>query len=134
MRATARGLLEVDPRNESVWIFLTRAYSELEMVEEANATWTEFNAPGFTVEAISLTGQEGGGAIIEGMVKNMEDGGVDPGTVIRLRFHLGGTDGTEVGSLEVTVQAPAPGQTSSFFGQFTEAVEVTGYSYEVINP
>ena len=125
----ARDLLELDPLNGLVWIFMTRAYSELEQVEEANAVFAEYQALGYETEGIMLDALPSGGARVTGNLKNNT---AEPGGTVTLRFHFGGPNGTEIGSIDIRVQIPAVEETVQFSGQFDASEPVTGYSYEVV--
>jgi tetratricopeptide (TPR) repeat protein len=127
----ARDLLEVDPRNALGWIFLTRALSETDQTEEANAVFTEYQEIGWEVSDLSLTPDPDGGARLSGAVKNTA---VEPGTAITLRFHFGGESGQEVGTLDIQLQAPDLEMSEFFQGEFVSNELVTGYTYEVIAP
>ncbi|MGW8265837.1 MAG: tetratricopeptide repeat protein [Longimicrobiales bacterium] len=127
----ARDLIEVDPRNALGWIFLTRALSELERTEEANEVFNEYQSIGYEIEDLSMRPNPDGGATFSGSVKNT---GLEPGTPITLRFHFGGTLGTEIGTVDVQVQAPEVEQYQVFQGEFVSPEEVTGYKYEAISP
>jgi len=124
-----RSLLELDPLNGMVWIFMTRAYSEMEMVEEANAVFAEYQALGYEVENIMLEGRQGGGATISGDFKNNTS---EPGGTVTLRFHFGGEAGQEIGTIDIRVQIPAVEEVIQFNGDFRTSEFVTGYTYEVV--
>lgn len=125
----ARSLLELDPLNGLVWIFMTRAYSELEQVEEANAVFAEYQALGYETEGIMLDALPNGGARVSGNLKNNT---AEAGGTVTLRFHFGGTNGTEIGTIDIRVQVPAVEETVEFSGEFTHPEAVSGYSYEVV--
>jgi len=127
----ARDLLSVDPRNALGWIFLTRALSELDRTEEANEAFTEYQSFGYEIEELSVRPDPEGGAIISGALKNT---GLEPGTTVSLRFHIGGSQGTEIGTLDIQVQAPAVDQSQAFQGEFVSSEAVSGYTYEVSSP
>jgi tetratricopeptide (TPR) repeat protein len=125
----SQDLLEVDPLNGLGWIFLTRAYSELGQTEEANTVFQEYQSIGYEVEEIRLDGNPDGGARITGQLKNTTG---EPGTPVTLRFHFGGENGQEVGTLDITTQLPAVEQYQVFTGEFNSPELVTGYRYEVV--
>ncbi len=127
----AREVLKVDPRNSLVWIFLTRALSETEQTEEANAVFQEFEAIGYEVQNLRLEPGANGGAVIYGEVKNTS---LEPGTTVTLRFHFGGPEGQEIGTVDVRVQAPEAEGVRAFQGELQSSQPVTGYTYEVIAP
>ncbi len=127
----ARDLLEVDPRNALGWIFLTRALSETEQTEEANAVFTEYQEIGYEVGDLSIAPDPSGGTRITGSLKN---NALEEGTPVTLRFHFGGPNAQEIGTLDVTVQAPAVEMSEMFQGEFNSSEAVSGYRYEVINP
>ena len=125
----ARELLTVDPLNGLVWIYMTRAYSELDQDEEANAVFAEYQAIGYEIEDILLDGTEDGGARVTGNFKNNT---AEPGGTVTLRFHFGGPEGQEVGTLDIRVQIPAVEEAVEFVGTFTSPEMVSGYTYEVV--
>ncbi len=127
----ARELIEVDPRNALGWIFLTRALSETEQTEEANTVFNEYQTLGYEIEDLSLRPGADGGATITGSLKNTT---IEAGTTISLRFHFGGENGTEIGTVDIQVQAPATEQFQIFQGEFVSSQRVSGYTYEVISP
>jgi hypothetical protein len=125
----ARDLLTLDPLNGLVWIFMTRAYSELEQVEEANAVFAEYQALGVETEDIRLDPLPAGGARVTGALKNNT---AEAGSTVVLRFHFGGQNGTEIGTVDIRIQVPAVEESVEFSGEFNSAEAVTGYSYEVV--
>jgi tetratricopeptide (TPR) repeat protein len=127
--AAARDLLEVDPLNGLGWIFLTRAYSEMDRVEEANAVFLEYQALGYELEDIRLDSEPDGGARIIGQLKNTS---AQPGATVTLRFHFGGEAGQEVGSLDIPVEVPEVDGLQFFQARFSSPEMVTGYRYEVV--
>lgn len=126
---SARDLLTIDPLNGIVWIYMTRAHSELGQDEEANATFAEYQAIGYEIESIRLDANSDGGAEIVGNLKN---NAADPGTTVTLRFHFGGRNGQEIGTIEIRSQLPAVEELVEFRGTFTSSEVVTGYTYEVV--
>ena len=68
---------------------------------------------------------------ITGSLKNTA---LEPGTTVSLRFHFGGVDATEIGTLDIQVQAGEVEQFQFFQGEFVSSEAVTGYTYEVIAP
>jgi tetratricopeptide (TPR) repeat protein len=125
----ARELLELDPLNGLGWIFLTRAYSEMDRTDEANRVFLQYQDIGYEVENLRLDSEPEGGARIIGQLKN---NGAQPGTPITLRFHFGGEDGQEVGTLDVRVEMPEVEGLQFFQGTFSSPHFVSGYSYEVV--
>ena len=113
-----------------MWVFLTRAYSELERTEEANEVFNEYQAIGYEIDNILLDAQPTGGAEITGTLKNNT---AEPGQTVTLRFHFGGQGGNEVGTTDIQIQLPAQEQTVEFHGEFTSSEVVTGYKYEVVS-
>lgn len=127
----ARDLIDVDPRNALGWIFLTRALSETGQTEEANTVFNDYGALGYEIEDLSMRPGADGGATITGSLKNTT---LEPGTTISLRFRFGGDQSTEIGTVDIQVQAPAAEQFQMFQGEFVSGQRVTGYKYEVISP
>lgn len=127
----ARELLEVDPRNALGWIFLARALSETDQTEEANEVFNEYQDIGYEVSDLALTPFPEGGTSIRGVLKNNS---LEPGTPVILRFHFGGYDGEEIGTLDVQIQTPEVEMSEVFQGDFFSDQIVSGYYYEVIAP
>jgi tetratricopeptide (TPR) repeat protein len=127
----ARDLLEVDPRNSLGWIFLTRGLSETDETDQANAVFMEYQEIGYEVADLSLMPDPNGGTRISGTVKNTS---IEAGTTISLRFHFGGAEGREIGTLDIQIQAPGVEMSELFRGDFVSTEIVTGYRYEVITP
>lgn len=125
----ARDLLELDPLNGYVWIYMTRAYSELDRPEEANAVFNEYQALGVEVEEIQLDGMANGGATFSGSLKNNT---LEQGSTVTLRFHFGGQSGEDLGTVDVRVQVPAAEESTQFSGTFNSSQLVVGYKYEVV--
>ena len=119
----------MDPLNGIVWIFMTRAYSELEQVEEANAVFGEYQALGYEIEDLSLEADPDGGASVLGILKNNT---AEPGGTLTLRFFFGGLTGQEVGTTDIRIQLPAAEETVEFRGTFSSSELVGGYKYEVV--
>ncbi|MFC1575588.1 tetratricopeptide repeat protein [Gemmatimonadota bacterium] len=125
----ARALLEVDPLNEIVWIFLARALNETGQAEEANTVFLEYQAIGYSLDQIRLEPNQDGGARITGQMKNTS---AEAGSTVTLRFHFGGESGQEIGTLDIRVQMPDMDMFQIFQDEFTSPDFVTGYRYEVI--
>jgi tetratricopeptide (TPR) repeat protein len=125
----ARELLEVDPLNGLAWIFLTRAYSELDQTDDANRVFLQYQEIGYEVENLRLDSEPDGGARIIGQLKN---NGAQPGTPITLRFHFGGEDGREIGTVDIRVEMPEVESLQFFQGTFVSPDAVMGFSYEVV--
>ena len=127
----ARELINVDPRNGLGWIFLTRALSETDQTEEANSVFIEFQEIGYEVADLALLPDPNGGTRISGTLKNTA---IDPGTTVILRFHFGGVDTREIGTLDIQIQTPDVDMSEFFQADFVSNEIVTGYFYEVIAP
>jgi tetratricopeptide (TPR) repeat protein len=125
----AEEVLEVDPLNGTIRVFMARAYSELENDEEAGRVFNEYQTIGYEIESIQLTGGPSGGATVSGLFKNNT---AEPGGTVTLRFHFGGADTREIGTLDIRVQIPAAEESVEFTGEFSSSEPVTGYMYEVV--
>ena len=125
----ARELLSLDPLNGDVWVFMTRAFSELEQDEEANAVFAEYQAIGYEIQDLQLDVRPDGGASITGTLQNNT---AEQGGTVMLRFHFGGPDGEVMGTTDIRVQLPAAEESVDFVGDFSSAEVVTGYKYEVV--
>lgn len=126
---TGRDLLGLDPLNGIVYIYMTRAASELEDTEQANAIFNEYQALGYEIESIMLDGQASGGTVVTGSFKNNT---AEPGGTVTLRFTFGNQDGREIGNIDIRVQIPAAEESVEFMGEFRSSEFVGGYRYEVV--
>jgi hypothetical protein len=124
-----RELLELDPLNGIVYIYMTRAASEMEDVEQANAIFNEYQALGYEIESIMLDGGPTGGAVVTGSFKNNT---AEPGGTVTLRFTFGNQQGREIGSIDIRIQIPAAEESVEFMGEFRSSDFVGGYRYEVV--
>ena len=125
----ARELLLLDPLNGNVWIFMTRAYSELDRSEEANVVFGEYQAIGYEIQSLQLDVRSDGGASIVGALRNNT---AEQGGTVTLRFHFGGPDGEVMGTTDIRIQIPAAEESVEFVGDFSSSDVVTGYKYEVV--
>lgn len=125
----AEEVLEVDPLNGQMWIILARAHSSLEDAEAASRVFNEYQSIGYQIEDIMLDGGPTGGATVSGIFRNNT---AEPGGTVTLRFHFGGANTREIGTLDIRVQIPAAEETVEFTGQFDSSDQVTGYTYEVV--
>jgi len=126
---SAPDCLALDPLNGYVWIYLTRAYSELDQPEEANRVFNEYQALGYEVDGLMVEPLPGGGTRVTGGLKNNT---AEEGTTVTLRFHFGDADGQELGTTDIRIQVPAPEETIQFSGTFQSSTPVGGYRYEVV--
>jgi len=122
----ARALIDVDPRNALGWMWLTRALSETDQTDEANSVFNEYQDIGYEISDLRLLPDPNGGSRVTGTLKNT---GIEPGTTISIRFHFGGVDGQEIGTLDIQIQAPEVEMSEFFQGEFISPEVVSGYKY-----
>ena len=89
---------------------------------------TKRDALQFEVEQIGIQTGEGE-ATVRGSVKNLK---AAQGAPLKIKITLVGVGGSEIGTQEFTVTAPAAEQSASFEGKVPTTGEVAGWKYQVI--
>lgn len=129
---------EYDPANENLLLILARAKrrhaalsgDEQRGQQEALAVLEQLQAMPATVSDLMIVPGEGS-ATVEGTLRN---NGAEAGSPVRVQVTLLGLDGSELGTQEVTVTAPASEETT----QFTATVpgvtqQIAGWKYRVMS-
>jgi len=131
--------MQLDPANQTSYDLIGRsqkltgdlaadAAQKTQWQNKALATFQAREALAFEVEGLTAVAQENQ-ATIKGTVKALK---AAPGSPIKFRITLLGIDGSTVGQQEVTVAAPATGQTAPFEAKAAVTGEVAGWKYEVL--
>lgn len=134
--AVAEQLLELDPFYRTGYATLATGYRALADATEGATSqrWRDelvsvlqrYEALPFNVSDVTLTSTGAGSIALTGQLENIN---VAAGTPIRLQFSLIDPSGTAVATREVSVPAPAAGQTTSFDAQFQVEGEIAGWRY-----
>ncbi|HWV57215.1 MAG TPA: tetratricopeptide repeat protein [Longimicrobiales bacterium] len=128
---------DLDPFNRDMLFLQTAAYQALAAQSSDQAQINEYNealisviedhdAMPFEVTGVALS-SGAVGLVVSGRVQNLTQ---EAGTQARLRFHLVGQGGTEVGSGIATVTLPAQGEMAEFSVEINTSGEVYGWRYE----
>jgi len=129
----------VDPSNRDLLRMMAYSYRGLgNMAADAaeKARWEdevakiaqEYEAVAFEIYDIGFA-REDGGIRMSGVLENLK---VAAGGTIRLRVSVLGEGGTVLGSDDVEVRAPAPGETVAFSALLAVPGAIRGWKYEVI--
>ena len=127
----ARKLLELDPLSSNAHRLLAQGLIQTETSEIAMEVMAELEAMEFEMLDPLFQPMSGGGAQIGADIQNNS---LEAGTPITLRFHYVTVDGTEAGTSEVTVNAPAPESVVAFETMLQSEMEIMGFWYELVSP
>lgn len=125
--AAERLVEEMDPYNPNAYRLYVQALVQTGNEDLALEYQNRMEALPFEVTGTQLNPSPDGGGSVSGTITNRT---LEPGEPISLTFHWVDTDGMDIGTTEVTVEAPAPDETVSFRTEL-EAEEVArGFRYE----
>jgi tetratricopeptide (TPR) repeat protein len=123
-------LVELDPKNPLAYQYVAFSYAQ----SGDSDTGMEYQSQGqnldFTVDETQLRPEAGGGATLSGTLGNNT---LAEGTAVVIRVHFLGADGSEAGTVDVTVLAPAPEMASIFNAEFNSDLEIIGFYYSVVS-
>ena len=97
-------LMELDPYNPQTYLLRAFALDRTGNQEEGLAVYAFSDSLAFTLTGSSLQSRSGGGGTLNAMLTNRT---LEEGTTVVLRVHFNGEDGSEIGTVDVSVQAPA---------------------------
>jgi len=123
-------LLELDPYDPNTYKMRAKALVELGDQQAAGDVIEDLEDLPFEISGLQFQGVGGGGGQVSGILTNRN---LEAGTPIRLRFHFLDTSGNEVGTEDVTIQAPAQEESTRIEVRFQGNDPVTGYWYERIS-
>ncbi len=124
-------LMELDPYNPQTYLLRALALNGVGQQEEAIEIYEQSDSLDFTLDGYMLTPRTGGGGAVSAMLTNNS---LDPGTTVQIRAHFSGADGSEVGTVDIRVDAPAMGGTLPVEADLSSGEAVTGYYLEVLSP
>lgn len=126
-----QNVLELDPRNGNVYRLLARSYAESGDPQTGGDLLEEYEDLSFEIDGFQFQPSATGGATVTAVLTNRT---VPQGEPIVLRFYFTGEEGEELGVDEVTIPAPAEGESSQIEARFTSEEVPSGYWYEVAQP
>jgi len=128
--AEGDALIALDPKNPLAYQYIAFSYAQ----QGDSDTGMEYQATGqeldFTVDETQLSPASRGGASISGQIGNNT---LAEGSVVVLRFHFIGVDGTDAGTVDVTIIAPTPEMAAVFQAEFESDSEIVGFYYSVVS-
>ena len=126
-------LLELDPYNPQTYLLRALALNGVGEQEEAIEVYTQADSLGFKIEYPSpaLAPRTGGGGVASLLLTNNS---LDPGTPVEIRVHFSGDDGTDLGSVDIRVEAPEQGVTVTADADLSSSETVSGFYVEVLSP
>lgn len=127
----AQQLMELDPNNPQTYLLLGYALARTDREAEAGAVLEASEALPFTLDGYQLQPRSGGGATVGALLTNRT---LETGTVIEMRVHFSGENGSEIGTVDVRVEAPPPEQARQVTAEIRSAEIVAGFYFEILSP
>ncbi len=127
----ALALLDLDPYHLDNYQIAARCLAGTDKGQEAAGYLQDMQNLAFSIgNPILTTGVDGGGSV----AGDFTNKSLEAGTSVTIRVHFSGDDGATVGTATQRVEAPAPGETSTFQLDLVSDQEVVGYYFQVIPP
>jgi len=124
-------LLDLDPYYLDNYRIAARCLAGTDKGQEAAGYLQDMQNLAFSIgDAQLVPGPDGGGSVA-GVFTNKS---LEAGTMVTIRVHFSGDDGATVGTATQRVEAPAPGETTTFQADLVSDQEVKGYYFQVIPP
>jgi tetratricopeptide (TPR) repeat protein len=128
--ADGESLIGLDPNNPLAYQYVAFAYAQKGDTDTGIQFQERGEALSFTVENTQIQPFSGGGGSMTGQLTNNS---VAAGTPIVLTIHFLGMDGTEAGSVDVTVIAPEAGMAEVFRAELDSDQDLLGFYYTVVS-
>lgn len=127
----ALALLDLDPYYLDNYRIAARCLAGTDKGQEAAGYLQDMQNLPFSIgDAQLVPGPDGGGSVA-GEFSNKS---LEAGVMVTIRVHFSGNDGATVGTATQRVEAPAPGETTTFQADLVSDQEVKGYYFQVIPP
>lgn len=134
-------LAEVDPANASIIQILAQVRTararyqpteeaQKELRDQALALLEKREAMPFFVDEVAVEQTEAGSAMVQGVIIGNT---ALAGTPVKIRMILIGQDGTQVGTQEIEVNAPVPGEGVGFQETVQVSGPVMGWKYVIVD-
>ncbi len=127
----AQQLMDLDGNNPQSHLLLGYALARTDREQEAGAVLEASEALAFTIDSYQLQPRTGGGATVGAMLTNRT---LEEGTAIEIRVHFSGEDGSEIGTVDVRVDAPPQEQARQVTAEIRSSEIVAGFYFEVLSP
>lgn len=127
----AMKLVDLDQYQQDNYLILARCLAGTDQGQEASRYLQEMQNLDFSIMNAELVSQPGGGGTVAAEFTNKS---LEVGTMVTVRVHFNGNDGSTVGTASLRVEAPAPGETTTFQADLTSDQEVVGYYFQIIPP
>lgn len=127
----AQALMELDRYNPQTYVLLGYGLARTGREQEAAAVLEEGQNIPFKLEGYSLQLNSGGGGVVGAILTNAT---LEAGTPIEIRVHFSGEDGSQLGTVDVRIEAPPQEQARQVTAQLTSREFVAGYYFEVLSP
>lgn len=122
-------LIELDPLNYDASLILARAYRDAGQNQDALEELQRMEATPIKLQKLE-TRQGAGRTTVRGEAIGNQ---AAAGSPVQLRFTFFGDDGTQLGTQNVTINAPAKDATAAFEVVFETETPALGYRYEVVS-
>lgn len=126
--AVAERWTELDPNNQNAWLIMAQAQQQNGNSAAAGDAVRQIEALSVTMDNMQMRRFPNGGAQVSASLMNKT---LSPGTNISIRFTFYDMDGTQMGTAQHTMTAPAQDMAETFQVQFDSTQQVGGYSYEI---
>lgn len=127
----ALALLDLDPYHQDNYQIAARCLAGTDRGQEAAGYLQDMQNLAFSIGNPQLAiGAEGGGTVTAEFINKS----LEAGTPVTVRVHFNGDDGATVGTATQRVEAPAPGETTTFQADLVSDQEVVGYYFQIIPP
>ena len=123
-------LVELDSHNPNSYTLVAKALIETGQEQEAVRMLETGRDLPFTLQDTQIRPDPSGGATVTGQLVNNT---LDAGSTVTLRVHFYAEDGSELGTTDVRIVAPAAGMAEVFRAEFASSELVMGYYVQVVN-
>ena len=127
----ATKLMELDNKNPQSYILLGFAMLSTGDGEEGQRVYQQSDSLDFKIEGHQLQPRTGGGGTATALLTNNT---LEPGTPIEIRVHFSGGDGSELGTVDISVDAPARETSQRIVAEFAHDEIALGFYFEIMSP
>ncbi len=124
-------LMELDGYNPQVYLLRAFALDRTGDQEAGIEVYARTDSLAFNLDGYSLQSRTGGGATVSA---NLTNHALEPGTTVELLVHFSAEDGSEIGTADISVGAPAQGEVRRVEADLDSDVFIVGYYIEVLSP
>lgn len=127
----AMNLIDLDRYHQANYRIIARCLAGTGDGQEGARYLQEMQNLDFSVIHAPLAQNPAGGGTVTAEFVNKS---LAAGTMVTIRVHFNGDDGATVGTASLRVEAPEPGETTSFEAELTSDQQVIGYYFQIVPP